>query len=79
MINVKLRCFGAIRKYEPIGFHSETPLTLRQVKERVSMLIPDEAELIADCALADESRVLAPDHVVNSSCTLLLLPPVCGG
>lgn len=39
----------------------------------------DAANALLNAVLADEVRVLNNDEVINSSKTLAVLPPVCGG
>ena len=91
MIELKFRMFGAFRKYErdlvPFVLRAEEPLTVAVAKDRLARRLGeiDEAfgaagdQLVKDSAIANETRVLSPDTVLTGSCTLSLLPPVCGG
>ena len=89
MIEIKVRLFGTFRKYkvegESILLNSKEPITVSGLKKlleaRFKEVIPNfsDSQLIEDSAIADESQVLSLHHVIQSSCTLLILPPVCGG
>ncbi len=89
MIEIEMKLFGSFRKYEnlekPIVVNSQSPISVSRLKEnlenRFKELFPhfSDSALIQDSAIANESQVLDLNHVINQSCTLLILPPVCGG
>lgn len=89
MIEIEMRLFGSFRKYEklenPIVVSSQAPISISHLKEKLESrfkeLFPhfSDSALIQDSAIANDSQVLDLSHVINQSCTLLILPPVCGG
>ncbi len=91
MIEIEIKLFGAFKKYvnqkTPILLKSKTPLSMDQIKNAISSrlteLSPDfgktGVQLLKDSAIACETQVLFPNAVVMQSCSLSILPPVCGG
>lgn len=89
MIEIEMRLFGSFRKYEkhgnPIILNASEPISVSNLKERLNNrfkeLFPhfSDSELIQDSAIASDSQVLDLNHVIKNSCSLLILPPVCGG
>lgn len=89
MIEIELKLFGSFRKYEkqgtPIRVSSVEPLSITHLKEILDSRFKElferfsDSELIRDSAIADDTQVLGQNHVISRSCTLLILPPVCGG
>jgi molybdopterin converting factor small subunit len=81
MIQIEIKFFGAFRKYEkgrvPLFVNLQEPITVEEVKLALKEQLGDP--LIDDSALANETRVLSAKAVLTSSCSLSLLPPVCGG
>ncbi|NUM89575.1 MAG: MoaD/ThiS family protein [Bdellovibrionales bacterium] len=85
MIALQLQLFGAFRDYAPF-VRIEVPAGCR-----VRELRPVLAEalrrmdsrgndaLVHDSAIASENEVLPEDYRIAASCTLAVLPPVCGG
>jgi molybdopterin converting factor small subunit len=88
-IEIEVKLYGTFRKYEepgkPIRVQADRPIRVSLLKEMLTAkfkeLFPKfaDSELIHDSAIANESQVLRLDHVLSNSCTLLILPPVCGG
>lgn len=88
MIHLKVRLFGAFRNYgngEFIEFDVPKNSCIEQVKElltkKLQALNPEfmNTGLIADSVLASEDSVLDSNRQLTSSCSLAILPPVCGG
>ena len=89
MIEIQVRLFGALRKYgqelDPLRLQISEPATAKGVKEALGIFLQsvhvdfNDSQLLDDSAVANESHVLPLDHVLSGPCTLLILPPVCGG
>lgn len=88
MISIDLRLFGSFRKY------SEHPIINIELLSKCDVLVlkqiiaghlkkikPDlgEPDLVFDSALANEREILKDQDEITQSCTLAILPPVCGG
>ena len=88
MIEVKIRLFGAFRKYGD-GSEIRIPLpknasinSLRSVLgTRLEELYPGfgEAGLLQDSAFANDTEILRNDSTLDRDCVVAVLPPVCGG
>ena len=88
MIDVQLRLFGAFRSYSS---ELSIPFTLPQacrvnefkklIAERLQDLNPElgKSDLVFDSAIANEREVLTEEDTIAESCSLAILPPVCGG
>ncbi len=88
MLEVKIRLFGAFRKY---GNGSEIelkvpPLSPLSVVRNVLVahllhLDPDfsDVDLVNDSAFALENEILQGESKIEQACSLAILPPVCGG
>lgn len=72
----------------------EPPLSVDQVKSALSSYLSQQAhtatsgastskqeihQLVLDSALANDTEILTKDVMVDQSCRLSILPPVCGG
>ncbi len=88
MSTIRVRLFGAFRKYIPSGVISITidrPCGTTEIKSKILQQIKSENAnfcddlLIAESALANEKEILFEDAMVDNSAQLALLPPVCGG
>ena len=89
MIAVEIRLFGAFRKYEsqcmPLRISINKPATIAKIKKALAekfhemVLNFSDAQLITDSAMADDYRILPLEEIVDRSCVLSILPPVCGG
>lgn len=90
MMEVEIRCFGAFRKYEraggaPLRVRVAEGATVGEVKRALAATLADavpgfsDGALVEDSALADDRRILAVSDRVDAPCTLMILPPVCGG
>ncbi len=89
MIEIEIRLFGSFRKYEkqgtPIIVNSREPIPISSLKEKLDSRFKEffphfsDSELIKDSAVASESQILDLNHVIERSCSLFILPPVCGG
>ena len=80
-MKIKIRLFGAFRKYSDTGeLELEIPenSTVNELCGELRSLIPDEG-LISESAIADESRILEKTEKIKEGSTLAILPPVCGG
>ena len=88
MIQVKIRLFGKFRNYgngESIELEVMKYSNVDEVKniftKKLQSLHPEfkNLELILDSVLASEDEVLDSSSKLTSSCSLAILPPVCGG
>ncbi len=89
MIEIELRLFGAFRNYGSdtaelrfsIPEKSSVSALKKVFAEELRGRVPhfSDEQLIEDSAIADERRILATDYVLERSCRLAILPPVCGG
>ncbi len=88
MIHIELRLFGAFRKYsESASIAIEIPnkCSVSSLKESIAMELkrrrPDlsESKLVFESALANENEILRDQEEIQASCSLAILPPVCGG
>lgn len=89
MIEIELRLFGALRRWETRGeklmIQLSEPTPVHGVKQALAAKLANfpggaiDAALIADSAVADDTRILGPDEFVERKCVLSILPPVCGG
>lgn len=89
MIEVQIKYFGAFRnskrRVELSKLRFEKPFKVSELKSKLASefrnRMGDEstARLVLDSAVASEDEILPLDLRVERNCTLLLLPPVCGG
>lgn len=88
MNSIELRLFGAFRRYsDSPSIRLEVPpgLTVAELKNYIARHLVElrpnlgNADLVFDSALANEREVMADETRVTGSCTLAILPPVCGG
>lgn len=85
--SLKVRAFGAFRKYIPeseLILEVEGEPTVEMVKLKIAEVLalrpggfPDLA-LLKDSALATENEVLFPESRISGN-VVAILPPVCGG
>ncbi len=86
-VGITIRLFGAFRKF---GNGSEIEISVRcgtNLKELRVLLSqylrendPKFSEtLVVDSAIANDTKILTNDFCIEKSCTLAILPPVCGG
>lgn len=85
-IKVEISLYGAFRKYNSgsVNLEFSESKTCEQVKyalgEYLHAQYPDfDKDLIQTSVLADEKAVMANATLINKSCNLAVLPPVCGG
>jgi len=88
MKSVKVKLYGAFRKYAPSG-EIEVPVTDGMTAElfkaafaealKVSVPTFVDEQLVRDSALASAETVLFNDDSVGGHAVLAILPPVCGG
>lgn len=88
MIEVRVKLFGAFRKY---GDGREIVVELRErsglgelksalaEKLRVRHAGFSDGGLLASSAFAGESAILSSEVKFERSCSVAVLPPVCGG
>lgn len=88
-MRVEIRLFGKFRKYESgknslvldcpenMNVHEIKDQMKRYFREKNPQFLDDS--LIEESAIANESRILSVDEKIQESCTLAILPPVCGG
>ena len=92
MIQIELRLFGVYRKYvknsNSVHFElddSIAVITAHEIKKKLAIYLSQfpashsDIELIADSAIANEKKILFPEEQILNSCSLAILPPVCGG
>ena len=88
MITVELRLFGAFRKYAggaTIPVEVPAGCKVGALKESIAQELgrrrPDlrDNQLVFESALANEQELLQDQDEIHASCTLAILPPVCGG
>lgn len=89
MIEVEIKFFGSLRKYTPEGstfsVHLPKAASIKNIKAELQMELirrfPEfsDQQLLCDSAIASETQLLSLEQVLIGSCTLLVLPPVCGG
>lgn len=91
MIKVEIKMFGAFRKYENnkeiTYFESTTPIKVEDLKNilssKLAVLNKNDSILIHDSALAHATvhnpSIIHKNTMIHESCTLVILPPVCGG
>lgn len=89
MIDIEVRLFGAFRRYEKDGprIQLSVPVgtTVEQVKEQLALELRarfpafSDDTLIRVSAIADDRSVLDSKSTLSKSCSLAILPPVCGG
>lgn len=85
-IKVEVKLFGAFRKYgsAPIMLEFSNAKTTAEVKSVLAeQLLKDfpefDKDLVHTSVLANEKSVLADHILIEQSCQLAVLPPVCGG
>lgn len=88
MIQIKLKLFGALRKFgtgsvievqtvsgTSIGdFRNTVAMKLRELSPGVN-----DAGLVFDSAFANETAILSDDYILIKNTEIAVLPPVCGG
>ena len=89
MIQIKVRLFGAFRRYETnqvfVAIEVPESSSVEVVKNSIASYFRakfenfSDGQLIEDSVIADESHVLGANEIIEQSCTLAILPPVCGG
>lgn len=89
MIQVEFKYFGAFRDFKDLSKVSKLrfsePPSVADIKKALIQEFQKQrgdtsAEgLVVDSAVSNEEAVLGMDDRVDHSCTLFLLPPVCGG
>ena len=86
---IEMRLFGAFRKYEVNGPFIRLKLkngaTTVEIKEKIKSELKkqhpqfNEGSLVDDSAIANDEGIMGANDQVLKSCTLAILPPVCGG
>lgn len=89
MIKINIKLFGVFKKYEdpnfPMALEIQQPVTVSDLRKILEMQFKkmfssfNDTELVYDSAIANDTRILGLNELVQDSCTLLILPPVCGG
>lgn len=91
MIEIEMSLFGAFRKFwkeqSPLLLRVNAPASVDQIKLALSNKLAElsnefgknSEQLIKDSAIASDTEVLLSTAVLNESCRLSILPPVCGG
>lgn len=88
MTKIKIRLFGAFRKYVPEGIiviPIDNILTAKELKKNINTYLIEnvvgynESSLVFESAIATDAEIIQDDTVLNNCQNLALLPPVCGG
>lgn len=88
VIEVKVRLFGAFRKYgdgREIVLELPERSGLSELRSALAACLAenypefDEARLLEESAFADETAILASGARFEKNCSVAVLPPVCGG
>ena len=88
MIQLKIKLFGAFRKYgngEAIPLELSEPISISELKNALSQKLQelhsgfDQSELLNESVFADDTAILMQDTVIEKSGEVSVLPPVCGG
>jgi len=80
-MKVTIQFYGAFRQFgQDLSFTLSSPITVRELKSLlVSSLGAHQKDLIESSAFASESSIIGRDSLIETDCTLSILPPVCGG
>lgn len=86
-MTLSIRMFGAFRKYHPgiLAVNLPAGANASAVKAAIAEALRQtnpafcDSDLIEKSVLADNQRILAGDEIIQSTSTLAILPPVCGG
>lgn len=86
-IRLSIKMYGAFRKYHPDILLLDLPVggTSADVKSAISGALRsqnpqfNDDELINKSAIANNHRVFKEEDRIIESCSLAILPPVCGG
>lgn len=83
MIHIKIRLFGAFRKFgngQEIYLDLPAPISVQDLKKKLAeKLSLNPHGLMEDSVFADETAILNQTTILNHSCIISVLPPVCGG
>ncbi len=88
MNKIRIRTFGAFRKYFPDGvmtFSIKENESVGEFKARLNQFLIEEvagfsdAHLVFESAIASGDTILQDTDVIKLDKELSLLPPVCGG
>jgi len=80
-LTLTIDLFGPLRAHgAEIVVQIPAGADMAAVRAAAALALPDaDPQLIADSALAADSRILPPDHLITRADRLALLPPVNGG
>ncbi len=91
MIKIELKMFGTFRKYENNQMisqvHSLNAISIQEIKKQISLKLEsiqkNDSILVFDSAFANAHShkpiILTDETIISESCSLAILPPVCGG
>ncbi len=81
MIDLIIQHYGSFRKFGiDTSLKLEAPATINVIKSLFADTIgKDQQILVASSVLANDSAILQDDYIIDKSCALSILPPVCGG
>ena len=88
MNTVKVKFFGAFRKYIPTGESNidiGRDVTAREFKDILKDYLDNniagfhERTLLDESAIATEDRILTDTDIIDGRSLVAVLPPVCGG
>lgn len=80
-LQIQIRFYGGFRKYgESIALDIPQSCDVAAVKAVLLKALNGQDEaLIGDFVLANDTSILASNHVFMKGGTVSILPPVCGG
>ncbi|MFN8370696.1 MAG: MoaD/ThiS family protein [Bacteriovoracaceae bacterium] len=88
MFKIKVRIFGAFRKYfeaPTLEITLEEQVTVSSFKQIFQKNLKalncnfNEDKLVEESAIASEDEILTDNFIINQIMNLAILPPVCGG
>jgi molybdopterin converting factor small subunit len=80
-MKITVHHYGAFRKLgDSTAIDVPAPATIEAIRSAlIAQLGEQHRLLVEDSALANDTDILPDEFVIDDSCTLSILPPVCGG
>ncbi|MEK6706726.1 MAG: MoaD/ThiS family protein [Bdellovibrionota bacterium] len=84
MIDVNVKFFGAFRRYgSGMVLKLEAGSSVKQLRQELFTKLQKNSHefgsLLSESAFADEKSILCDEAIIRDSCTVAVIPPVCGG
>lgn len=82
---ITFKGFGSVRMLRNYQLETGVSLTIAQLRQELKTKLASElptkelAGLIDSCAFACDEELFSENYLINSSQTISILPPVCGG